>query len=262
MTQRATTRDYVRQSAVLTLAIAYPLSNFLPQVLGFGREVGENSPGEMQLLVPFEAAFSIWGLIFLGTLAAALVQALPSRRTMDVHRRTGWWWALAMALSCCWSIAESLSPDQWRSWTTALIFTPYVIAICVAMARFSWKAVRANWPERLCSAAIGLFAGWTSVAVFINWERIFTNELGLLTVELTALALLAASLGWVCWNLWRSAGNPFYAATAIWGLGFLAYDRLVTDDYSLPIAIAALVGIGLILLALWGGRKRRRELRV
>ncbi|WAT18745.1 hypothetical protein OZN62_04030 [Aurantiacibacter sp. MUD11] len=257
MTNRASIGDYARQSAVLTLAFAYPLSNYLPNVLGFGREVGENSPGEMQLLVPFEAAFAIWGLIFLGTLLAALVQAMPSRRTMSVHRRTGWWWAAAMALSCCWSIAESFSPDNLRSWTTAFIFTPYVVAICIAMVRYSRETAGADWPERLCSAAIGLYAGWTSVAVFINWERIFTNELGWLTVELTALALLAAALGWVCWNLWRSAGHGFYAFTACWGLAFLAYDRLATEDYSLPIAIASLVGIALIVLAVWGSRKRR-----
>ena len=247
--------DYARQSLVLIAAIAYPLSNALPQVLGYGREIGENSPGEMQLLVPFEFAFSIWGPIFLVTTIAALIQALPSRRTMDVHRRTGWWWAAAMLLSCAWSIAESYVADDARSWTTALIFTPYVLAICVAMVRFSRGRAAWDWPEKLCTAAIGLYAGWTSIAVFINWERVFTVELGWLTTELTALALLAAALGWICFNLARSFGNLFYAFTPIWGLGFLAYDRLATEDHSMTIAIAALVGIALVLIAAFGARR-------
>jgi len=256
MNTNATALDYVRQSIVLTAAIAYPLSNALPQILGYGRAVGDNSPGEYQLLVPFEAAFSIWFLIFIGTTIAALIQALPSRRTMAVHRRTGWWWALAMILSVGWSVAESYVADDLRSWTTALIFTPYVLAICVAMVRFSRGRMAWDWPEKFCAAAIGLYAGWTSIAVFINWERVFTVELGWLTTELTALALLAAALGWVCLNLARSFGNLFYAFTPIWGLGFLAYDRLATDDYSLTVAIAAFVGIALVLIAAFGARRK------
>ncbi|KLI63201.1 hypothetical protein [Aurantiacibacter marinus] len=256
MNNKATAMDYVRQSLVLTAAIAYPLSNALPQILGFGRRVGENSPGEYQLLVPFEAAFGIWFPIFVGTTIAALIQALPSRRTMDIHRRTGWWWALAMILSCCWSIAESYVADDARSWATALIFTPYVLAICVAMVRFSRGRMAWDWPEKFCTGAIGLYAGWTSIAVFINWERVFTVELGWLTAELTALALLAAALGWVCFNLARGFGNLFYAFTPIWGLGFLAYDRLATEDYSRTIAIAAFIGIALVLIAAFGARRR------
>ena len=256
MRTKATVMDYVRQSVVLIAAIAYPLSNALPQILGYGRRVGENSPGEMQLLVPFEAAFSIWFPIFAGTTIAALIQALPSRRTMDIHRRTGWWWAAAMILSICWSIAESYVADDLRSWTTALIFTPYVLAICVAMVRFSRGRAAWEWPEKFCTGAIALYAGWTSIAVFINWERVFTVELGWLTTQLTALALLAAALGWVCLNLARSFGNLFYAFTPIWGLSFLAYDRLATADYSPTIAIAALAGIVLVLIAALGARRR------
>ena len=161
-----------------------------------------------------------------------------------------------MILSCAWSIAESYAPDAARSWLTAGIFTPYVLLICVAMARFSRDRLRYDWPEKWCTGAIGLFAGWTSIAVFINWERVFTIELGWLTAELTALALLAAALGWICFNLARSFGNAFYAFTPIWGLGFLAYDRLATDDYSLTIAIAALVGIALVIVAAVGSRRK------
>ncbi|RJY08246.1 hypothetical protein [Aurantiacibacter aquimixticola] len=256
MSRTATSGDYIRQSAVLILAIAYPLSNALPRILGYGRDIGENSPGEMQLLVPFEAAFGIWFPIFIGTGLAALIQALPSRRKMPVHRRTGWWWAAAMALSCAWSIAESYVADDIRSWTTALIFTPYVLAICVAMVRFSRERASFEWPEKLCAAAIGLFAGWTSLAVFINWERVFTVELGWLTTELTALALLAAALGWICLNLARSFGNPFYAFTPIWGLSFLVYDRLATDDYSRLIAVAGSIGIALVVIAAIGARRK------
>ena len=254
----ASAADYARQSAVLTLAIFYPLSNALPNILGFGRQVGDQSAAGPDLLVPYELAFSIWGPIFLGTLVAAVIQALPSRRTMAIHRRTGWWWAAAMALSCAWSIAESFSPLALRGWLTAFIFTPYVIAICVAMRRFSLEARGHDLAERFCSAAIALYAGWTSLAVFINWDRIVTEELGLLTPTANAVALLAAAAGWICWNLYKARGNAFYVFPAVWGLGLLAYDRLATTDRSQVIASAAIIGIALILIAHVGARKQRR----
>ena len=53
-------------------------------------------------VTPAGYAFSIWGLIYLASLALAYYQARADQRGRELHRRTGWWLVAAFLASTVW----------------------------------------------------------------------------------------------------------------------------------------------------------------
>ena len=104
-----------------------------------------------------------------------------------------------------------------------------------------------------------MLAGWCSLAVFLNWLQLGVNgPLGFgMSETVVCLLALALALAWVAWSLHRARGNRVYAFPVVWGLAFLAYARLAVDDLSVPIAVAAIIGIFVVLSsAVFAGRRQ------
>lgn len=250
-TDTGSTTDGLRQWLFVLFAILFPLSNWIPSLTGTGRTIGEQSDASDTLLVPWPPAFSIWFIIFVGMAAFAVIQALPSNRDRPAFRATGWWFIAAMALSVCWSLAASYAPIESSRWLTAVIFVPYAIVVTEGMVRLTeWRGALFGHERWLCWAPASLYAGWCSLAVFLNWEQVFVvGPLVLPFSEvIVSVALLIAAVSWISFNLIRSDGNWFYALSPIWGLAFLAYARLVVDDISWIVGFAALIGIVAVFL--------------
>lgn len=251
--------DGLRQAAFVVAAILFPLSNWVPSLTGTGRTIGEQSDAASTLLVPWPPAFSIWFVIFVGMLAFAVIQALPSIRERPAFRASGWWFTLAMMLSVCWSLAAAYAPIESSSWITALIFVPYVFAVTEGLVRLrGWAGSLFGHEYWLCLVPAGLFAGWTSLAIFLNWQQVFvTGPLQLPFEEpVIAVGMLGAAVLWIGSVLMRVRGFWAFAFTPIWGLAALAYARLVVGPLSQPVGIAALVGIALVLALAVIGRRR------
>ena len=253
--------DILRQSLNVIFAVTLPISARWADITGTGRTIEAQSELNDTLLVPYGFAFAIWGPIFLGLLAYAVVQGLPRNRERAIFRDTGWVVAGGLALLSAWGLAAALPPVEASRWLTALIFVPATLLVCLATVALSRRKHELSslegWTVWL---PVSLLAGWCSLATFLNWNQLGVHgPLGIGRQPEFVISLLTLALGllWVVLNLRWNRGNRAYAFSVLWGLGFLAYARLYVDDLNIIIAGAAIVGFLLVLLtAVATGRRQ------
>jgi len=110
-------RDIVRQAinvlAVVATLVVNGLANALPLN---GHLTAEISDLFKVYFVPAGYVFAIWGLIYVGLIAFAVYQAMPSHRENPRLRRIGYGFALSCLANivCCFSgITKSLCLRSW-----------------------------------------------------------------------------------------------------------------------------------------------------
>ena len=69
-------------------ALAVPLAT---RALGPSSDTSAISAANHTPITPADFSFFVWGLIYVGSIAVAIYQLLPSQHARPVHRRTGWW---------------------------------------------------------------------------------------------------------------------------------------------------------------------------
>ncbi|WP_409432572.1 hypothetical protein ACJ3XI_10230 [Litorimonas sp. RW-G-Af-16] len=209
------------------------------------------------ILVPFGVAFAIWLPIFVGCIAYGVLQFFRANRTREIFRQSGWWTAAGFAGVCGWALISAFAPAEFVQWGTALIFVPTMLCLVKAMLILSRGRGSLCKIERfLVKLPIALIAGWTSIAVFLNWTPILDNAIGGVTPPLLpSFIMLGLALLWAAVNIYKS-GSRAYAFPILWGLSFLAV-RHFTDGGTIVIAYGALIGIVILLATLWRGYSRR-----
>ncbi len=96
-------KDTLRQISVILTILATIVVNALANALPInGQNTGQISDRFHVYFVPAGYVFSIWGLIYLGLIAFAIFQALPSQRENPRLRKVGWWIALGGLANIAW----------------------------------------------------------------------------------------------------------------------------------------------------------------
>lgn len=247
--QNAKASDYLRQAFVLITApliwILSTLSFFDPNA----RSPKGLSDINENLLVPLGFAFSIWFPIFLGCVAYGILQALSTNRTRQVFRQTGWWTGSGFALICVWSLISAYAPVTWVQLGTAIVFVPAMLCLVKAMLVFTKRRHALDIIETICVwLPISLIAGWTSLAVFLNWTPILTELLqNQIPLWASSSVMLLAALVWAGFVTRRSGANRAYAFPIIWGLSFLFIKQIFITQNSIFIGGLALAGALIII---------------
>ncbi|ALN56017.1 membrane protein [Lysobacter enzymogenes] len=232
---------------VLIAAALMPAVAWFSQQGYFGPDNGEISDRYPTLLVAAGYAFAIWGPIFLLDLIFAVFQLRARWREDDTLLRVRPAAAAGFMLTALWM---PLFSQQW--------FWLALATIWLALACLAWTAaVLARDPTPLpgqalwAGFAIGLHAGWLSLAAFLNTAQVIVAyrlapvdamlpwSLGLFAAA--ALVLLAANA--------RMRGSAGYVLAALWGLAGVYAKQ---SESALPGAATAAwvaVGIGGVLLA-------------
>jgi hypothetical protein len=128
----------LRRILVVMLALAQLI---LPQILFFkGFEIQSQMPPqspELNPATPAGYAFSIWAVIYLGALAYAVYQVLPSQASNALLQKIGWLTAGGYVLCCAWLVAARFGPV----WLT--------VPIIMGMLLFLGSAflIATRWPE-------------------------------------------------------------------------------------------------------------------
>lgn len=238
--------DRLRSIVILLLALAQIIVPFLLFPRGFEIDVGSTMQGSTPI-VPAEYAFSIWGPIFLGSLALAVVGVLPGYVSHPLLRRIGWLVAATFAASTLWMVVARFGPN----WLTLPLI---LIGFATMGTAFVWAS---RWPTRgdwvltgLVVVPLGLYAGWLSIAVFANLSEVlaaagvawFVADLGVWTIILLVLATFVALEG-----ILLSGGSLAYAAAVTWGLvAIIAANSGTTIAW---VAAGAVVAVLVTLLA-------------
>ncbi len=218
-----------RQLANLLLSIAQPIAGYWI----FGRDVPFDQSaaalGGRPLIEPAGYAFTIWAVIYAGTIAYGIYQALPSQRDNPLFKRIGWFTAASFFGAVAWLFAARAG----MIWLTFLI-----IAAMLAVLVPAYRAILASrpgfsaWQRVVVLYPFGLFAGWLSVASVANLAAALKYA-GWMSgnLELTVtivLITLAGAVGSVVAFL--SRGELGYTAAVVWALVAI----LVADVARIP----------------------------
>ena len=248
--------DRVRSVLVVVFAVTQVLSSPLTSLVSdTAASQGAISDANLSPVTPAGYAFSIWGLIYVASLALAVYQVRPSQLGREVHRRTGWWLAGAFAASTLW---VPVFGNQ-AIWVAQLILVMLVICLIFATIGFSRCGPAENAAEQLAfRLPITLYLGWATVACAAGFGTTF-RSLGMpqdagwasdLGVALVVSATIAALF--VIGRLFAVTG---FVLAACWALFAVA-----VATYSSEVRLAAIIAL-VVLLAVLFGRTIRSDAR-
>jgi len=186
-------KDLVRQITVILSVAATIVINILANALPLnGLNTGEISDRFQVYFVPAGYVFSIWGLIYIGLIAYAVFQALPSQRENPRLRKTGYLVALSGLANIAWIFLWHYEQFPWTLLAMfsllGLLITIYLrlgIGITKVSTAENW-AVRIPFSVYLGWITVATAANITDVLYFLNW-----NGLGI-SPEVWFLVVLAA----------------------------------------------------------------------
>ncbi len=171
-------KDIQRQVAVILSILATIVVNGLANALPInGQNTGEISDRFQVYFVPAGYVFAIWGLIYLGLIAYAIFQALPSQRENPRLRAIGWLVVLS-------GIANSVWIFLWHyelfPLTIFAMLTILVSLIAIYNRLGIGRTITTRSETWLVKVPFSIYLGWITVATvanatslldYLNWNR-------------------------------------------------------------------------------------------
>lgn len=238
---------------LVVFAVAQIAMTLAIQVFG-GRSPGGR--GAELWISPAPYAFGIWGIIYLLCLVHAVAAVRHGTGVADQS-------ALVVPLStlyvaaALWSIAFSAG-SAWLTFVVLAVMVAAAVRALLVVINYRRREGVPDWMVRLERLTVGLYAGWATIAVFINFASAVADQ-GLAEAASVGWqwAVLAVALVALLALLWASRGALGVAVAAIWALvGVLV---AVGTDSTL---LAVLCALGIIAVAaVWMSiayRDRRR----
>lgn len=223
---------------------------------------GGSSTGEVSgrffnevLIIPADYAFAIWAPIYLGLLAFAVYQALPSQRLNIRFAKTRLWLTASALLNAAWIVAfDNLLFDL------SLAIIALMLVTALAMHRkLEIGTTKVYGLERLLRVPFSLYAGWLTAATILNTAGVLAvrdwNGFGLSDLVWGIVMLLVASaIGLVTRFRWS---DPVYGAVFVWAFIGVVVARGATGSVAtLAGVLAALFALSLVLPRGFGATRR------
>lgn len=239
--------------APLLFAVLQILTPTLPS-LGIGHPIGDQSDAVRTLITPAGWAFSIWGVLYAGSLVFAVYQALPSQRDNALVR--GWRWPAALAFlgNALWALYTQSA--GLTAVSAMIIFFTLACLLRIFRTFALWRSPFTAG-ERWCAVLpLSALASWLSVASIVNVAaalRYHGVEGGSATPMIAAAVLVIGGLIAAC-ALISSFGNPPFALVFLWALAAIyAAGGQEATPVALGAGLAALLVIGATAIGLRGG---------
>jgi hypothetical protein len=244
-------KDTLRQISVVLTVIGTILINTLANALPInGLNTGQISDRFQVYFVPAGYVFSIWGLIYLGLIALAIFQVLPSQKENPRMRSTGWWISLGGLANIAWIFLWHYQqfPLTLVAMLT-LLATLIVTYLRLGIGKTSVPAAE-KWAVRV---PISIYLGWitvatvanvTSVLDYLNWNGFGLAPEIWMVIVLAAVVVIA---GLVIYNRRDIA----YALVILWALAGIAIKFAAVPAVAIPTWITfGLVALTLMVVVL------------
>ncbi len=244
-------QDRQRQIAVILTILATLVVNVLANSLPInGLTTGEISDRFDVYFVPAGYVFSIWGLIYIGLIAFAVYQALPSQRENPRLRAAGWWVALS-------GLANSLWIFLWhyeQFFLTLIAMLGLLAALIVTYLRLDIGRTRASAAETWAARVpFSIYLGWITVATVANvtallnhvrWDGFGIAPEIWMGVVLAAVLVIATLMAF-------TRRDVAYALVLLWALAGIGIKHAAVSAVAIPTwVIFGLVALTLAA-ALW-----------
>jgi hypothetical protein len=213
---------------VLVLVMVVALNGLAATGAMSGDSIGVLDNRYRSLFLPADYVFGIWSLIYLGLIASAVYQALPTAGAERAVQRLGIWWAVTGALNVAW-----ISLFSFGQFALALLVMVIFLGTLIAIGervrgeRVRGERVRGERGDRSSLAEQAfliwpqdIYLAWISVALIANSFQ-FAQAVqwgGFGIAESTwavAMMLVATLLGAIM--AWRR-GNWLFPLVVAWAL--------------------------------------------
>ena len=165
--------DLVRQGLVIIALAATIFVNYLSNALPInGRTPGEISDSFPVRFTPAGYVFSIWSIIYLGLIAYAIYQALPSQRANPRLRAIGWPFVLSCVANSGWIFAW-----HYGLYPLSLLIMLVLLGALITVYRRLYPAYRTvataeRWTTHI---PFRIYLGWITVATVANATIVLYN---------------------------------------------------------------------------------------
>jgi hypothetical protein len=248
-------KDTVRQVVNVIAALATIVFNILATALPLnGQDTGEISDRFDIYFVPAGYVFSIWGLIYIGLVAFAIYQALPTQRDNPRLRRVGYLFALSCVANITWLF---LWHYNVFSLTLVAMVTLLVSLIAIYLILEIGRASVPRAEKWAVHVPFSLYLGWITVATIANVTQVLYwagwGGWGISPQIWAVIILVVATL--VAGAVSLTRGDIVYMLVIIWAFIGIAVKHAGTPT----VAITAWVttGVNAVLLVVGALLKRR-----
>jgi len=252
----ASRSDIVRQVMVIVALAVTIFVNYLSQALPLnGRTAGDISDSFPVRFTPAGYVFSIWSIIYIGLIAYAIYQALPSQRANPRLRAITWPFILSCMANSTWIFAWHFG--YYR--IALLIIVTLAASLAILYARlypwFPQVSTAERWTTHI---PFRIYLGWATVATIAN-ATITLYDLGWRGAPLTAeswaaiLLVIATLIGLFFALRLRDAAYTLVLVWAFVGI-YVAQGDAPLTAYT-AIITAGLLGVA-ALFALIRGQQR------
>lgn len=234
----------------LAVLIVNFLSNSLPLN---GKTPGELSDQYPNLFVPAGITFAIWGIIYLWLLGLIIYQIIgrlnynASLRIEQLVEKSSWFFWV----SCVFNIGWLLS-WHWEMPLLSVVVMGLLMVVLVVLNGRAGVGYNAAYPieKWLAHLPYGIYQGWISIALIANitaglvsleWNGWGLNE------PAWAVIMIAAGTSIAFWMV-KVQNNLGHGLAVTWALYGIYLKRHAVGDAP-EVAIAALIGMGLVMLA-------------
>jgi hypothetical protein len=245
-----TSRDRLRQVVIIIALASMLVINYLSNALPInGMTPGDISDRFPVRFTPAGYVFAIWSMIYLGLIAYAVYQALPSQRDNPRLRAIGWPFVLTCIANSSWIFA-------WHygffplSLGLMLVLLGGLIAIYLRLLpAYTTVSAGERWSTLI---PFRIYLGWITVATIANttivlydqgWRGAPLNE----PLWAAIMIVVAALVGFV---FALKLGDAAYTLVLVWAF-FGIYVRQIDDP--LVAYTAAVLAIPLALSAVYTG---------
>ena len=239
-------KDRLRQLAVIVTILATLVVNGLANALPLnGLNTGQISDRFKVYFVPAGYVFAIWGLIYLGLIAFAIFQALPSQRENPRLRATGWWISLGGLANSAWIFFWHY--EQFPLTLIVMLGLLGTLIVTYVRLGIGKTAVPAaeTWAVRL---PFSIYLGWITVATvanvtslldYLKWDRFGVAPEIWMVIILVAVLVIAALMNFTYRDI-------AYTGVILWALAGISVKHAAIPAVAMPTWIT----FGLVVLTL------------
>lgn len=242
------TKPTVRQITNVIITLAVIVINVLANALPFnGLNTGEISDRFNIYFVPAGYVFSIWGVIYIGLIAFAIIQFLPSQRNNPHVARISSAYSLSGVANIVWIFLW-----HYEVFALTLIAMLALLISLILIFLQLWKG-RSQWSKTDRWAIVlpfNIYLGWVSVATVANATQLlyFLNWNGWgVAPEVWAFVMLIVAAG-IAIAMTLRHRNVAYAAVFVWAYIGIAVKHADTGLVAIPAGILATI-IGMSVFA-------------
>ncbi|NAZ88158.1 tryptophan-rich sensory protein, partial [Kineococcus indalonis] len=178
----AGSRDGLRRAVLAVSAVLAVAGSAVGSGALGGTPVAQAAGGALSasatLVAPDGPAFAVWGVVYAGLLALAVLQLLPARAHDARQRATGWWVTASLLLNLAWI----LTVQAGRVAASVVVIAALLVVLVVTFGRLLGTAPTGPVEAVVVDGTVGLYLGWVSVATVANTAAAL-KQAGLTTAE-------------------------------------------------------------------------------